>query len=83
MNKISLIGAGNINDLSLQYFKKNIGDVVLVDVIQGLAEGKCLDLRQSFPIDKINIKTTGTSDISKIKDSDVIIITAEWQENQE
>ena len=77
MNKISLIGAGNIGTiLAYSISRKNIGDVVLVDVIQGLAEGKCLDLGQSFPIDKINIKTTVTSDISKIKDSDVIIITA-------
>ena len=42
----------------------------------GLAEGKCLDLAQSFSLDNVNIKIKGSSDISKIKNSDAIIITA-------
>ena len=49
MNKISLIGAGNIGTiLAYSIARKNLGDIVLVDVVDGLAEGKCLDLgRQS------------------------------------
>ena len=44
MNKISLIGAGNIGTiLAYSIARKNLGDIVLVDVIDGLAEGKCLD----------------------------------------
>ena len=77
MNKISLIGAGNIGTiLAYSIARKNLGDIVLVDVVDGLAEGKCLDLGQSLPIDKLNLKILGTDDISKIGDSDVIIITA-------
>ena len=77
MNKISLIRAGNIGTiLAYSIARKNLGNIVLVDVVEGLAEGKCLDLGQSLPIDKLNLKILGTNDISKIEDSDVIIITA-------
>ena len=77
MKKISLIGAGNIGTiLAYNISKKKLGEIVLVDVVDGLAEGKCLDLLQSFSIEKIDLKVEGTKDISKIKNSDVIIITA-------
>ena len=77
MRKISLIGAGNIGTiLAYSISKKKLGEIVLVDVVDGLAEGKCLDLLQSFSIEKIDLKVEGTNDISKIKNSDAIIITA-------
>ena len=77
MKKISLIGAGNIGTiLAYSISRKNIGNIVLVDIIEGLAEGKCLDLGQSFPVDNINLKVKGTNKISEIEDSDAIIITA-------
>ena len=77
MNKISLIGAGNIGTiLAYSLSRKKIGQITLVDVIDGLAEGKCLDLAQSFPIDNLNLNIEGTNDISKIEDSHAIIITA-------
>ena len=77
MNKISLIGAGNIGTiLAYSLSRKKIGQITLVDVIDGLAEGKCLDLAQSFPIDNLNLSIEGTNDISKIEDSHAIIITA-------
>ena len=47
----------------------------MVDIIEGLAEGKCLDLAQSFPVENINTTVEG-SDISKIEGSSVVIITA-------
>ena len=47
--KISLIGAGNIGTiLAYNLSRKQIGEIILVDVVEGLAEGKCLDLAQSF-----------------------------------
>ena len=59
MKKISLIGAGNIGTiLAYSISRKNIGNIVLVDIVEGLAEGKCLDLGQSFPVDNINLKVT-------------------------
>ncbi|MAZ07408.1 MAG: malate dehydrogenase [Rickettsiales bacterium] len=77
MKKISLIGAGNIGSiLAYSISRKKLGNIVLVDVVKDLAKGKCLDLEQSFAVDNIGIKINGTEDITKIKDSDVIVITA-------
>ncbi len=77
MNKISLIGAGNIGTiLAYNLSRKQIGPITMVDVVEGLAKGKCLDLSQSLPIENLNLKIEGTTDISAIKDSAVIIITA-------
>ena len=77
MKKISLIGAGNIGSiLAHSISQKKLGEIVLVDVIKDLAKGKCLDLEQSFSVDNIGIKLTGTEDMTKIRNSDVIVITA-------
>ncbi len=77
MKKISLIGAGNIGSILAQRIsQKKLGNIVLVDVVKDLAKGKCLDLEQSFSVDNVGIKLMGTDDITKIKNSDVIIITA-------
>ena len=75
--KISLIGAGNIGTiLAFSLSRKRLGNITLIDKVKGLAEGKCLDLSQSLSAENLNTKIIGTDDISKIKDSDVIIITA-------
>jgi malate dehydrogenase len=77
LKKISLIGAGNIGSiLAYSLSRKQIGKIVMVDIIEGLAEGKCMDLAQSFPVDNLNTKIEGSTDISKIKDSSAIVITA-------
>ena len=77
MKKISLIGAGNIGTiLAYNLSRKQIGPITMVDVVEGLAKGKCLDLSQSLPIENLNIKIEGTTDISAIKNSAVIVITA-------
>ena len=75
--KISLIGAGNIGTiLAFSLSRKRLGNITLIDKVKGLAEGKCLDLSQSLSAENLNTKIIGTDDISKIKGSDVIIITA-------
>jgi len=75
--KISLIGAGNIGTiLAFSLSRKRLGNIILIDKVKGLAEGKCLDLSQSLSAENLNTKIVGTDDVSKIKDSDVIIITA-------
>ena len=75
--KISLIGAGNIGTiLAFSLSRKRLGNITLIDKVNGLAEGKCLDLSQSLSAENLNTKIMGTDDISKIKGSDVIIITA-------
>ena len=77
MKKISLIGAGNIGTiLAHSISRKNLGNIVLIDKVDGLAEGKCLDLSQSLAIDGVDLSVIGSNDISRIKDSDAIIITA-------
>ena len=77
VKKISLIGAGNIGTiLAYDISRKNLGDIVLIDKVDGLAEGKCLDLSQSLAVDEIDLSIKGSTDISNIKDSDAIIITA-------
>ena len=56
--------------------RKKLGDIVLIDKVKGLAEGKCLDLSQSLAVDGIDLSIQGFDDISKIENSDAIIITA-------
>ena len=76
-SKISLIGSGQIGGtLAHLIAMKELGDVVLFDVAEGLAKGKALDLSQSTAVDGLDVQITGTSNYEDIKDSDVIIITA-------
>tara|TARA_B100001123_G_scaffold225624_1_gene254000 strand:+ start:387 stop:1328 length:942 start_codon:yes stop_codon:yes gene_type:complete len=75
--KISLIGAGQIGGTLAHLISiKELADVVLFDVAEGLAKGKALDISQSTSVSGSNINLTGSSNYEDIKDSDVIIITA-------
>ena len=77
MNKISLIGAGNIGGtLAHLAAIKKLGDVTLIDVVSGMPQGKALDLSQSSAVEGFTGSIEGTNDFSKMKGSDVIIITA-------
>jgi|TARA_B100001093_G_scaffold367358_1_gene352227 malate dehydrogenase len=75
--KISLIGAGQIGGtLAHLTALKELGDVVLFDVAEGIAKGKALDIAQSSSVDGFNVNISGTSNYEDTKNSDVIIITA-------
>ena len=75
--KISLIGAGQIGGTLAHLIAiKELADVVLFDVAEGVAKGKALDIAQSSPVDGFNIKLSGTNNYEDTKNSDVIIITA-------
>ena len=75
--KISLIGAGQIGGTLAHLISiKELADVVLFDVAEGLAKGKALDIAQSTSVDGYNINIVGTNDYKKTEKSDVIIITA-------
>ncbi|MDA8771257.1 malate dehydrogenase [Candidatus Pelagibacter bacterium] len=75
--KITLIGAGQIGGtLAHLIALKELGDVVLFDVEEGIAKGKALDIAQSSPVDGFNINLSGTNNYEDTKNSDVIIITA-------
>jgi len=75
--KITLIGAGQIGGTLAHLISiKELADVVLFDVAEGLAKGKALDIAQSTSVDGLNINLIGTNNYEDTKDSDVIIITA-------
>ena len=75
--KITLIGAGQIGGTLAHLISiKELGDVVLFDVAEGLAKGKALDIAQSASVDGSNINLIGTSSYKDTENSDVIIITA-------
>jgi malate dehydrogenase len=75
--KISLIGAGQIGGtLAHLIGLKELADIVLFDVVSGIAKGKALDIAQSSSIDGFEVKLIGTDQYEDIKSSDVIIITA-------
>ena len=75
--KITLIGSGQIGGTLAHLIAiKNLADVVLFDVVSGVAKGKALDIAQSSPVEGFNINLSGTDNYEDTKDSDVIIITA-------
>ena len=75
--KIAVIGAGFVGSTTAHWAaQKELGDVVLLDVNEGAAIGKSLDLFQAAPIENFDSKVKGTSNYADIKDADVVIITA-------
>ena len=75
--KIALIGAGNIGGtLAHLAAQKELGDIVLFDVVEGIPQGKALDLSQCGPVNGFDAKVTGTNDYKDIAGADVIIVTA-------
>ena len=75
--KIALIGGGQIGGtLAHLAALKELGDVVMFDIAEGLPQGKALDLSQSGPVDGFNAKLKGTNDYADIKGADVVIVTA-------
>ena len=76
-DKIALIGAGQIGGtLALLAGLKELGDVVLFDVVEGMPAGKGLDLAESSPVEGFNALITGGSDYAAIEGADVVIVTA-------
>jgi malate dehydrogenase len=76
-NKIALVGAGNIGGtLAHLAGLKELGDVVLFDIVKGIPEGKALDLVESSPVEGFNSNIKGASSYRAIKNSDVVIVTA-------
>src|SRR6478735_5427832 len=76
-NKIALIGAGQIGGtLALLAAQKELGDVVLFDIAEGMPQGKALDLAQSSPVEDFNAALSGTNDYADIAGADVVIVTA-------
>ena len=75
--KIALVGAGQIGGtLALLAGEKELGDVVLVDVAEGIPDGKALDIYQASPVEGFNCEFKGGTDYSLIQGADVVIVTA-------
>ncbi|MFH1190729.1 MAG: malate dehydrogenase [Candidatus Omnitrophota bacterium] len=75
--KISIIGAGNVGSLAaMRIAADGLGDVLLIDIVKGLALGKALDLEDARPLLKSNYSIKGSDDLGQIKDSDIVVVTA-------
>src|SRR5437588_7715476 len=75
--KITVVGAGNVGASVAQYaVEKELGDVVLVDVIEGIPQGKALDLAQAGPVHGFDSTLVGSNGYDETADSDIVVITA-------
>ena len=75
--KVTVVGAGNVGaNCALRVAEKELADVVLVDVVEGVPQGKGLDLLQSGPVQGYDVLITGANDYEPTANSDVVIITA-------
>jgi malate dehydrogenase len=75
--KISIIGGGQIGGVLTQLIaQKQLGDVILYDIIEDMPQGKCLDIAEASQVDYFDIKVIGTNDYKDIDESDIVIITA-------
>lgn len=75
--KVTVVGAGNVGaNCALRIAEKELADVVLVDVVEGVPQGKGLDLLQSGPVQGYDVSITGSNDYEATADSDIVVITA-------
>ena len=75
--KVSIIGAGFVGATAAHWAaEKELGDVVLVDILEGIPQGKALDLFEASPIEGFDARVIGTNSYEETKDSDVVIITS-------
>ncbi len=76
-HKVSVFGAGNVGaETARRIAEKDLADVVLVDIIDGIPQGKALDILQSGPVQGFDGKIEGTNDPSMIENSDIVVVTA-------
>ena len=76
-SKVTVVGAGNVGaTVAQKLIEKNISDVVLVDILEGIPQGKSLDLMEARPVELHDRKIIGSNDYILSKDSDVVVITA-------
>jgi len=76
-DKITIVGAGNVGATAAHIAAtRQLGDIVMLDIIEGLAEGKALDIAQAGPIQLYDSAICGTRDWKKTADSDIVIITS-------
>jgi malate dehydrogenase len=75
--KISIIGAGNVGSTAAHWIMaKELADVVMIDVVEGVPQGKALDLLQALPVERSDVRITGSNDYADTANSDIVIVTA-------
>jgi malate dehydrogenase len=75
--KITVVGAGNVGATAAHWLAaKELGDVVLVDIVEGVPQGKALDLAQAAPVEGYDVDLVGANNYDGTENSDVVIITA-------
>ncbi|HUR37683.1 MAG TPA: malate dehydrogenase [Terriglobales bacterium] len=75
--KVSIVGSGNVGATAAHWIaSKELADVVLIDIVEGVPQGKALDLLQSMPIEKRDSHLIGTNDYADTANSDIVVITA-------
>lgn len=76
-SKVTVVGAGNVGATCAHWIAtRELADVVLIDIVEGLAKGKALDLAEAAPVMKYDLKIVGGNNYEETADSDVVIITA-------
>jgi malate dehydrogenase len=75
--KVTVVGAGNVGaEVAQRLVDKQMADVVMVDVLEGVPQGKALDMLESGPVEGYDVKIRGTNDYADTADSDLVVITA-------
>ena len=75
--KISIIGAGFVGATAAHWAaEKELGDIVLVDILEGIPQGKALDLFEASPIEGFDARVMGTNGYEETKDSDIVVVTS-------
>src|SRR5205823_768019 len=76
-NKVSIVGSGNVGaTAALWIASKELADVVLIDIVEGVPQGKGLDLLEAMPIEKRDSYILGTNNYSDTANSDIVVVTA-------
>ena len=75
--KITIVGAGNVGATAALFCAgRSLGDIVITDIVEGLPQGKALDILQALPVSDVDVTLTGTTNYADTADSDVVVITA-------
>jgi malate dehydrogenase len=75
--KLTIVGGGNVGATAAHWAaEKELGDIVLLDILEGIPQGKALDLMEARPVEGFDVRITGTNDYRDTRDSDIVIITA-------
>lgn len=75
--KITIVGAGNVGTTTAQLIaERNLADVALIDIVEGIPQGKALDIQEACPLWGSSVRVTGTNSYADTADSDIVVITA-------